>query len=124
MGFQDDWVMRQIDIVARFVSSLVFKKDLVKYEPGVSDMLSRTDEVYYSIMLLLKEGRICEAEDELFENMEFSDRYVELATDFYQRLNAMTDQELEAADFSRDEVYDGFIDILTQLGIPVEQFTE
>ncbi len=124
MGFQDDWVMRQIDIVARFVSSLVFKKDLVKYEPGVSDMLSRTDEVYYSIMLLLKEGRICEAEDELFENMEFSDRYVELATDFYQRLNAITDQELEAADFSRDEVYDGFIDILTQLGIPVEQFTE
>ena len=124
MGFQDDWVMRQIGIVARFVSSLVFKKDLVKYEPGVSDMLSRTDEVYYSIMLLLKEGRICEAEDELFENMEFSDRYVELATDFYQRLNAMTDQELEAADFSRDEVYDGFIDILTQLGIPVEQFTE
>lgn len=124
MGFQDDWVMRQIDIVARFVSSLVFKKDLVKYEPGVSDILSHTDEVYYMIMRLLKEGDICGAEDVLFENIEFSDRYVELATDFYQRLNAMTDKELESADFSRDEVYDGFVDILTKLGIPVEQFTE
>ncbi len=124
MGFQDDWVMRQIDIVARFVSSLVFKKDLVKYEPGVSDILPHTDEVYYMIMRLLKEGDICGAEDVLFENIEFSDRYVELATDFYQRLNAMTDKELESADFSRDEVYDGFVDILTKLGIPVEQFTE
>ncbi len=116
--------MRQIDIVARFVSSLVFKKDLVKYEPGVSDILPHTDEVYYMIMRLLKEGDICGAEDVLFENIEFSDRYVELATDFYQRLNAMTDKELESADFSRDEVYDGFVDILTKLGIPVEQFTE
>ncbi|MBQ9461632.1 MAG: hypothetical protein IJU51_06935 [Clostridia bacterium] len=124
MGFQDDWVMRQIDIVARFVSSLVFKKEIVEYQPSASDMLSHTDEVYYAIMRLLKEGKICEAEDALFENIEFSDRYVELATDFYRRLNAMTDQELEAADFSRDEVYDGFIDILNQLGIPVEQFTE
>ena len=124
MGFQDDWVMRQIDIVARFVSSLVFKKDLVKYEPGVSDILPHTDEVYYMIMRLLKEGDICGPEDVLFENIEFSDRYVELATDFYQRLNAMTDKELESADFSRDEVYDGFVDILTKLGIPVEQFTE
>ena len=124
MGFQDDWVMRQIDIVARFVSSLVFKKDLVKYEPGVSDILPHTDEVYYMIMRLLKEGDICGAEDVLFENIEFSDRYVELATDFDQRLNARTDKELESADFSRDEVYDGFVDILTKLGIPVEQFTE
>ena len=124
MGFQDDWVMRQIDIVARFVSSLVFKKEIVEYQPASSDMLSHSDEVYYIIMRLLQEGKIGEAEDALFDNIEFSDRYAELATDFYRRLNAMTDQELEAADFSRDEVFDGFIDILNQLGIPVEQFTE
>ena len=122
MGFQDDWILRQIDIVARFVATLMFNKNEVHYEPGASDVLSDTDEVYYTIMRLLKEGRICEAEDELFDNIEFSDRYVELATDFYTRLNSMSDSELEKCNFSRDEVYDGYIDILTQLGVPVEQF--
>ena len=36
----------------------------------------------------------------------------------------MTDEELESHDFSRDEVFEGYIDILTRLGIPVEQFVE
>ena len=59
-----------------------------------------------------------------FENIRMTDKYIELATDFYSRLNGMTDAELETADFSRDEVYDGYIDILTKLGVPVEQFTK
>ena len=44
--------------------------------------------------------------------------------DFYKKLNRMSDSELEENNFSRDEVLDGYIDILTRLGIPVEQFVE
>ncbi len=124
MGFQDDWIMRQIDIVARFVSKLVFNKDDVSYSAESSEMLSETDSIHLVITRLIKEGRIGEAEDILFDNMFFSDKYIELATDFYKRLNSMSDKELEAADFSREEVYEGYIDILTKLGVPVEQFVQ
>ncbi len=122
MGFQDDWIMRQIDMVSRFVAKLIFNKDEIGYQPESSEMLSETDRLHLRLDGLIREGRIGEAEDLLFDNAVFSDKYVELASDFYKRLNSLTDKELEAGGFSRDEVFDGYIEILTRLGVPVEQF--
>ena len=123
MGFQDDWIMRQIEVITRFVAQVVFNKNKITYETDTtSEMLSETDRIHLELDRLIREKKLCEAEDMLFENIEFSDRYVELAADFYTKLNMLSDDELAAGDFSRDEVYDGYIDILTQLGIPVEQF--
>ena len=124
MGFQDDWIMRQIDIIARFVANLAFNKNGIEYQPGTTEMLSETDELHFLLDRLIKEGEIGRAEDMLFDNLQFTDRYIELATDFYQKLNRLSDKELEEGDFSRDEVYDGYIDILTRLGVPVEQFAK
>lgn len=122
MGFQDDWIMRQIDIVSRFVANLVFNKNDITYEPETSEMLSETDIIHLQLTRMIKEGRIGEAEDLLFDNAVFSDKYIELATDFYKRLNALNDKQLDAFDFSREEIFDGYIEIMTILGVPVEQF--
>ncbi len=122
MGFQDDWILRQIDIVSRFVARLVFGKDEVSYEPSDSEVLSETDWIFYQLERLIQEKCLGEAEDLLFDNLQFSDRYTELALDFYTRLNRLSDRELEEGGFSREEVYDGFVDIMTRLGVPVEQF--
>lgn len=124
MGFQDDWVMRQVDMIARFVSQLIFKKQEVTYQITDINNLTETDKTYLELNELIEQKKLCEAEDKLFDNVQFSDRYVELALDFYQKLNEMSDQQLEEADFGRDEVYDGFIEIMTLLGIPVEQFVD
>ena len=124
MGFQDDWIMRQIDIVARFVANLVFNKNEISYQPETTEMLSETDRLHLQLNSLIKEGRIGEAEDVLFDNAVFSDKYIELATDFYRRLNSMTDRELDAGGFSREEIFDGYTEILTMLGVPVEQFIQ
>lgn len=124
MGFQDDWILRQIEIIARYVANLVFHKNSVSYTFESSEMLSEMDQLHLILDRFIQEGRVGEAEDLLFENMQMTDKYIELATDFYTRLNRMTDTELEAADFSRDEVYDGYVDILTKLGVPVEQFIQ
>ncbi|MBQ3886369.1 MAG: DUF6483 family protein [Acutalibacteraceae bacterium] len=124
MGFQDDWVLRQIEIIARYVANLIFHKNRITYTFETTDMLSEMDQLHLVLDRLVQENRVGEAEDLLFENIRMTDKYIELATDFYSRLNGMTDAELETADFSRDEVYDGYIDILTKLGVPVEQFTK
>lgn len=126
MGFQDDWMMRQIEMLSRYVAQIVFKKKEASYtfESDSPEALTDTDRLYLELDRLIRERRICEAEDMLFDNMVYDDKYVELAMDFYQKLNDMTDQELEECDFSREEVYDGYTDILTRLGIPVEQFTD
>ena len=124
MGFQDDWILRQIEIIARYVANLIFHKNSVSYTFESSEMLSEMDQLHLILGHFIQEGRIGEAEDLLFENMQMTDKYIELATDFYSRLNGLTDAELAAADFSRDEVYDGYVDILTKLGVPVEQFIQ
>lgn len=126
MGLQNDWIMQQIEMITRFVAKVIFNKDDSQntfwYELEDSENLSETDKIYIKINSLLKENKLCEAEDILFENITFSDKYAELATDFYKRLNNLSNKELESCNFSRNEIYEGYIDILTQLGIPVEQF--
>ena len=74
------------------------------------------------LMKLIRQGEYCKAEDMLFDNLEYSDKYIELASDFYQRLNSLSDEQLELGGFSRDEIYDGYIEIMALLGVPVDVF--
>ncbi len=120
MGFQDDWMLRQIETIAQFVAKVVFQKNTIKYE--VTDELNNTDILYEKINHLIKEGKICQAENILFENIEYNDKYIELAADFYQKINALNDKQLEAADFSRDEIYEGLVEIMAKLNVPLADF--
>lgn len=128
MGFQDDWMMRQIEMMAKFVANVVFNKreSEVQYEIvgniEDSNSLTPTDLLHLELMTMIREGRYGEAEDLLFDQMQYSDKYIELASDFYQRLNALSDEQLEAGGFSRDEIYDGYVEIMSLLGVPIDVF--
>ncbi len=127
MGFQDDWIMRQIEMVAKFVAKVVFKKESeVIYEISGDvqneEELTSIDQLHLVLCRMIREGKISEAEDMLFDCLEYSDKYILLSTDFYQRLNRLSDEELELGGFSREEVFDGYIDIMTLLGVPVDIF--
>jgi len=121
--FQQDWVLQQVKTLVLFIARLVFKKDKIEYQITDPENLTETDRVYYEINALLARSRICEAEDLLFEKMDRGDlEYLKLAADFYQRINGWSDEELEAADFSRDEIYSGLGDIMQEFGLP--KFTQ
>ena len=128
MGFQDDWIMRQIEMMAKFVGNVIFgkKESEVQYEitGDINDTstLTSTDMLHLELMKLIKESDIGTAEDMLYENMEYSDKYIELATDFYQKLNSLTDEQLQQGNFSRDEVYEGYLEMMSLLGVPVDVF--
>lgn len=125
MFFENDWIMRQINMLVQFVARVVFKKDTVSYEIEDEAHLTDTDELYKKLQALQKEGKICEAEDLLFENRSNSDQYLALALDFYQTLSKMSDDELEQHNFSRQEVYDGLKEVVMRhKGIPVLPFEE
>ncbi len=128
MGFQDDWMMRQIEMMTRFVANVVFgqRESDVKYEI-IGDLqdtatLTPTDLLHLQLMRMIKEGQYGEAEDVLFDNLLYSDDYIRLASDFYMKLNALSNEQLEAGNFSRDEVYEGYIEIMSLLGVPIDVF--
>ncbi len=128
MGFQDDWMMRQIEMMTQFVANVVFgkKESEITYEVigeiGDSTSLTPLDQLHLQLCRMIREGDICGAEDILYDNMEYSNDYIRLASDFYMRLNKLSDEELDAGDFSRDEVYEGYIDMMSRLGVPVDIF--
>lgn len=117
MEYEQDWILRQIQIIVQVIARVVFHRQAVRYEIGDETKMSRSDLLYRKLQALLGEKKICEAEDLLFDSMDTDDKkYLELALDFYQRVNSFSDRELEAADFSRAEVQDGLDAVLKRFG--------
>jgi hypothetical protein len=119
MFYENDWVMRQINMLVQFAARVIFHKDTVEYDIEDESNLTDTDDLYLKIQKLLQEGKICEAEDLLFENQSDTEAYLTLALDFYQKLSKMSDEELEQHNFSRQEIYDGLKEVLFRFkGMP------
>lgn len=119
MYYEQDWVMQQIEMLAQFIARTVFHKDYIEYEIPDEANLSPSDQLYKQLARLIGNGKICEAEDILFENLDTKNlEYLRLAVDFYQDINDLSDTELEAHDFSRQEVREGLEEIMKKFGIP------
>ncbi len=71
------------------------------------------------MIILLEQGKINEAENLLFENLDTDNkRYMELALDFYERLNNFEDDFLEENNFSREEIEEGLKEIFKKFKVP------
>ena len=113
MLMEKDWFMRQIEMTVQFVAKLVFHKNDIEYEIPDPQQLSGSDRLSLELRELVANGKIGQAEDLLFERMDTGDkRFLELALDFYKRLNDLNDEKLEAGGFTREEINEGLGDVL------------
>lgn len=72
---------------------------------------------------LLRQGQLGRAEDLLFEHLAPEDRgALSAALDFYRRANALTDAELEARDFTREELLEGLTEVSKRYGLCLPGF--
>ena len=118
--YEQDWIMRQIQMLVRFIAKLIYGKDTVEYqvtEAAEQGDMSETDLLFYEIERLLADSKICEAEDLLFDRLNISKKYLELAVDFYQKINEFSDDDLENANFSREEIQSGLKEIMKIFGL-------
>lgn len=114
MSYHQDWFMRQIEALVSMVSRMLFQKDTVTVSqfaqyPGVTDTET---ELLDRLLELVRRGDICEAENRLYAEIS-PDRpgVFPLAVLFYHELNQLSDTELEAENFSREEVLDGLTEV-------------
>ena len=71
-----------------------------------------------SLVMLAEEGKINEAENELYMGMVEDDvDYLELALTFYLYLNDMDGDFLDDNDYSREEVLEGMKDLASDWGV-------
>ncbi|HWQ96851.1 MAG TPA: DUF6483 family protein [Clostridia bacterium] len=113
MFYQSDWIMRQIQMMVDLVARLVFQKSAIAYEIENTANPSPTDLLFAELNRLIAEQRFNAAEDHLLDHIDPHNRkHLELALDFYQKLNQFSDEELEQNDFPRQEITDGIKAVL------------
>ena len=118
MEIEQDWFMRQIHQLAQLIAHVVFQKDVPFYEIIDEADLSQSDLLYQEIKKLIAGRRICEAENLIFETLDTRNKqYLLLAVDFYQKINLLSDEDLEKANFSREEIQTGLREILERFNL-------
>lgn len=118
--YHEDWIMRQIAMAVQSIARIIFNKKTPVYE--VTDELHRpnSDALHQHLMVLLEDGLVNEAENLLFDTVNpNSINDLNVAVDFYSRLNEWSDAELELRDFSREEVNSGLSDIMILFDIEI-----
>ncbi|NLX62260.1 MAG: hypothetical protein GXZ06_07135 [Tissierellia bacterium] len=116
--YEQDYIIRLVKNLVKFVLKAFLKKEEAKYEYTDEENLSQTDLLHRRILDLISQGKINEAENLLFEEIDPNNiKYLELAIDFYNRINEMEDEFLEENNFSRKEVEEGLKDVLKEFGI-------
>lgn len=119
---QKDWILREIEMMAHFIVVPLFGKNIELYELENEDLSESTDPLHKEISKLLEDKNICGAEDALFNYIDsyetLSNSMAKTALYFYTTINEWSDEELAAADFSREEIAQGLRDIMHRLGLP------
>ena len=113
--FTDDYIMRQIEMLSRSLAKVFFNKDTETLEILGDD--AQIDELALAERIVREKTdsrNINEAENYLYELIEEGPTpgKLKLALWFYHELRKMTDEELEAADFSREEIEEGLEGVL------------
>ena len=108
---QDDFILRQIREMIHAVMRMLFQVNVSELSPEViEDASART--VLEELLALTDEGRIDEAENQLYEMTCDGDRQnLEIGLLFYYNLNGKDDGFLEAHNFSREEIMTGIQDL-------------
>jgi len=121
---ENDWLMRQIQQFILVAAQLLFGKGTVKYVTSDEQTDIQTDRLYRKLTDLVAQRKLCEAENLLFDELDETDTsQLALAIDFYQALNALTDDELESNGFSRDEIFEGLHDAMDLFNVEIPGFT-
>ena len=122
----EDFLMRQIEIVARTLAKIIFNKETTEYMIVDPDKITETDVVYNDLIKLIDDGKIDEAENILFEKIEEELEenpcgriYLEVAIDFYSRLNNLSNKILDDCGFEREEIDEGIRTVTEMYGINV-----
>lgn len=108
---QDDFILRQIREMVHAVMKMLFQVSASELTPEViEDSTART--TLENLIALTDEGKIDEAENQLYEMTCYGDRQnLEIGLLFYYNLNGKDDDFLEVHNFSREEIMTGIQDL-------------
>ena len=123
MFMQQDWLMRQIEMMIAAIIQLLSEKAGKEYSLQDEIKQERFTELKQKLTDLLNEGQLGEAENLLFFELEDGDESIlAIAIDFYQKANTLSDKELDEQGFTRSELLEGLSDVAERYGLFIPGF--
>ena len=114
MYYHEDWLMRQIETMVSAIISVIFQTNPKSEDIGTEIKITDTVDSGRrdTLIAFLQEGKICEAENWLYENIDENDiSWLYTAVYFYSEINKLSDEYLVAHDFSREEIESGLSEV-------------
>lgn len=124
--FRNDYILRQIEDMARFVSRLLLGRSAQLYSLTDYTEVPRSSEdgldlLRYRLALLVDSGGINEAEELIFDELENGGTlFLELALSFYYTIAQLDDEQLEKANFTHEEITEGIDEIARMFGVEID----
>lgn len=110
MEYEQDYIMRMIKSIVSFFIKLITGKSDTVYELPSDGLYTPCDDLFARILALADSGKINEAENLLYANIEpGSKNYLLMGLTFYSHINEYTDDFLADHNYSRQEIQDGII---------------
>lgn len=118
MELEKDYILRMIKDLTKSISYIILGKSEIEYDLPKENEYSRSDYLYIKIVELANCGKINEAEDMLFREIDTSNLIeFEMAIAFYLYLNDFDNNYLEENNYSRDEISEGIKSICKEFGV-------
>ena len=118
MKLDKDYILRMINDLTKSIAFLILGKNDIEYTLPKEDEYSKLDYLYVKLIELVNQGKINEAEDLLFDEINTSDmKYFEMAMSFYLYINDFGDDYLEKNNYCRDEISEGIKSICKEYGV-------
>ena len=117
MSLKQDYILKLIEQVIDLITENAFG---IKTKEEIKENFANTNnstEKYNKLIYLIDEGKINEAENQLFDYIDENTLDdLKIALLFYDYLNKKDDEFLKENDFSREEIKDGLLDISKKYG--------
>ena len=112
--------MNQFTNLTAALIKMMFKEDVAAIPDGKFPEGSEPFIVLARMRQLVEEKKINTAENMLFDMFDKAKPYyVRIGLEFYNRISQLSDEELEAADFSVEEIGEGIKDMLDFYGVKI-----
>jgi hypothetical protein len=101
--------MEEAERLTKLIAAVVFQKHLEEEQSGVEYSISQDEMLLGDLRRMTQAGSINEAENLLFERLlaDPTSHNFSVAGIFYEELSQLTDEELNLAQFSRQEIMEG-----------------
>ena len=124
--YQQDYILRQIELTANFLYKLLYGKDLICLTDEEYEVKGQTTGKLLpeTLRQMALQGQINEAEDLLFEHLEEKHGADDIAAavEFYRLLARFDDALLNDADYTRTEIVEGLHDVCDRYVTQHQQF--